>query len=145
MPWLKLRLSMPRKRFKERRGPCFFVVCRSKSTSNRLGDTRILIVLTFYYHWSRKKKRNKKNFQGLKIFGGGEEDMVLRGDQTNGQRSRWTNRYWVPEVEDNLCKLAMHWVFWLLLMWVKYVYVPQQWVNLEAGQERGTMIIWLSG
>lgn len=62
--------------------------------------------------------------------------MVLRGDLTNGQRSRWTNRYWVPEEEDDLCKLAMHWVFWLLLMWVKYVYVPQQWVNLEAGQER---------
>ncbi|XP_048623734.1 uncharacterized protein LOC106358315 [Brassica napus] len=33
-----------------------------------------------------KKKRNKKNFQGLRIFGGGEEDMVLRGDQTNGQK-----------------------------------------------------------
>ncbi|CAG7864638.1 unnamed protein product [Brassica rapa] len=63
-----------------------------------------------------KKKRNKKNFQGLRIFGGGEEDMVLRGDQTNGQRSDELTRYRVPEEEDDICKLAMHWVFWLLLM-----------------------------
>ncbi|CAF1706925.1 hypothetical protein Bca4012_005392 [Brassica carinata] len=81
--------------------PTAFFVIRTLSTSIHLLLSTILgffiklliclndsSVSTPWPKIRSKKKINKKNFQGLKIFGGGEEDMVLRGDQTNGQRSR---------------------------------------------------------